>query len=244
MAAQLETLDKDVAWQKKKSKRQIHPPPAPQSGRHVERHTINQRTKALTGNINSDMHRMWTIILWRAVAHTVLLTKGLSTDRVAQAEGESADGTTWLCAGLIAARGEEWFIRLCLHQTTFLWLRVSHRATGLSGVERARQAAPQRDKLASWLPHKWTFQTLQRALLQCRLQNALYTHIYQWTYTWECACSHWGSSFSFIHITRLKHTYAGAKIKTYWAGLDIRSDNNKRMWWMWADHCLTCLRKP
>lgn len=72
-------LDKDVAWQKKKkSKRQIHNP-SPQTGRHVERRTINQRAKALTGNINSDMHRMWTIILWRAVAHTVVLTRGLST---------------------------------------------------------------------------------------------------------------------------------------------------------------------
>lgn len=71
MAAQLKTLDKDVAWPKKKKKAK---------DKHTQKNPPTKlRTKALTGNINSDTHRMWTIILWRAVAHTVLLTKGLST---------------------------------------------------------------------------------------------------------------------------------------------------------------------
>lgn len=38
-----------------------------------------------------------------------------------RAEGQPAGGTTWLWS----ARGEEWFIRLRSHQTTFLWLRVT-----------------------------------------------------------------------------------------------------------------------
>lgn len=41
--------------------------------------TVNQRTKPPNSNINTDMQRMWTIILQRAVAGRVLLTKGLNT---------------------------------------------------------------------------------------------------------------------------------------------------------------------
>lgn len=52
---------------------------------------------------------MWTIILQRAVAG--LFTKGLETTWLLaledRAEGQSADGTTWLRTTQIAAPGEE-----------------------------------------------------------------------------------------------------------------------------------------
>lgn len=52
-------------------------------------------TKPLNSNINTDMLRMWTIILQRAVAGRVLLTKGLNTAWLLALEGPGGGPVRW-----------------------------------------------------------------------------------------------------------------------------------------------------
>lgn len=51
--------------------------------------------KPLNSNINTDMHRMRTIILQRAVAGRVLLTKGLNTTWLLTLEGPGGGPVRW-----------------------------------------------------------------------------------------------------------------------------------------------------
>lgn len=91
------------------------------------------------------------------------------------AEGQPADRTTWLRVTQIAALGEEWFIRLCSHRSTFLWLRVSLWATEPSGEgETSASSSPnfpdafvhQSQKLAfSYFCHLINLNTVELRLL-------------------------------------------------------------------------------
>lgn len=130
--------------------------------------TVNQRTKPPNSNINTDMQRMWTIILQRAVAGRVLLTKGLNTAWLLTLESPGRGPVCWQ-DNLVMCNPDSspgWgVIYPCVLASDNLPLI---KGQSLSGRERARQAASQCETLASWPPHKWTFQTLQQAhLLHC-----------------------------------------------------------------------------
>lgn len=160
---------------------------------------------------------MWTIFLQRPVAGRVLLTKGLNTTWLLALEGLGGGPVCWrdnlATHDPDSSPGEEWFIRLCSHQTTFLWLKISHGETELSGVKTgARQAASLCETLASWPPYKWTFQTLQAAHAQ-------------WTHTFR-------HTFPTGHIHRNVHVVMISLFYTYWF-THTQSQDKDLMSWPW-----------
>lgn len=206
-------------------------------------------SEPLDSSTNTDMHRMWTIILQRGSGR-----QGPPHQRTQyhmavsfggpRADGQSADGTTWLCATQIAARGEEWFIRLCSHQSTFLWLRVSRR-----------EAWRGRDRQPPCMRHG-ILTTAQMGFPEAAKNTFTLLYCLQHTHlpagTWKrnvrvviLAPLFYSNALAGLHTLNthsLRHSRA--KIKTYWAGLDIHSADNRRIWWIWVAHCLTCLYGP
>lgn len=95
-------------------------------------------SKPFNRNINTDMHRMWTIIPQRTVAGRVLLTKGLSAAWLLALEGPGWGPVRW--RDTLATHDPDsspgWGViypSVLASDNLPLWLRVSHWAAGLSG---------------------------------------------------------------------------------------------------------------
>ena len=121
--------------------------------------------------------------------------------------------------------GEEWFIRLYSHQTTFLWLRVSHWAAELSGEGETSSLRVWDSGILTATQMDFPDASSSSCSVLCTFSD--HVHFHQWAFIQECARSHYFCPLSLSHTCwlarTLKHTHAKAKIKNYWAGLDFLS---------------------
>lgn len=162
-------------------------------------------TKPFNSNINTDMHRMWTIILQRAAAGRILLTKGLHTTWLLALEGPGGGPVRW--RDNLATSDPDSSPGWGVIYPSVLASDNLPLIKGQSLSDRTEWSGEGRDRrppcVRHWHPDRHTNGLSRR---YCNCVPAVNTHIHQWAFTQECARSHYFSSLFYLDTGWLSHT--------------------------------------